>query len=185
MSGQKACIDGVCKCQENYSPVKSITYQNSTAIRTDYYCSLSEKTIQPAFFYQFLLFSVPDVENYTCDEECRKPLQCVPVDNGNNNNNITNNTNNTKIDNASPNLIVIDGGRGQLSSAAIVLKKMGLNIPVISLAKENEEIFTTSSPEPLQISKKNTALHLLQSVRDEAHRFGLAYNIKLRAIKIK
>lgn len=101
-----------------------------------------------------------------------------------NNNSITNNITNTKIDNVYPNLIVIDGGRGQLSSAAIVLKKMGLNIPLISLAKENEEIFTTSSPEPLQISKKNTALHLLQSVRDEAHRFGLAYNIKLRAIKI-
>jgi excinuclease ABC subunit C len=101
-----------------------------------------------------------------------------------NNNNITNNIKNTKIDNAYPNLIVIDGGKGQLSSAAIVLKKIGLNIPLISLAKENEEIFTTSSPEPLQISKKNTALHLLQSVRDEAHRFGLAYNIKLRAIKI-
>ena len=62
---------------------------------------------------------------------------------------------------------------------------MGLNIPLISLAKENEEIYTTSSPEPLQISKKNTALHLLQSVRDEAHRFGLAYNIKLRAINLK
>ncbi|MGZ5508871.1 MAG: excinuclease ABC subunit UvrC [Nitrososphaeraceae archaeon] len=103
----------------------------------------------------------------------------------NNNNNITTNINNNKIDNAFPNLIVIDGGKGQLSSAEIVLKKMGLNIPLISLAKENEEIYTTSSPEPLQISKKNTALHLLQSVRDEAHRFGLAYNIKLRAINLK
>jgi excinuclease ABC subunit C len=100
----------------------------------------------------------------------------------NNNNNIA--TNN-KIDNAFPNLIVIDGGKGQLSSAEIVLKKMGLNAPLISLAKENEEIYTTSSPKPLQISKKNTALHLLQSVRDEAHRFGLAYNIKLRAINLK
>ncbi|MGZ5470887.1 MAG: excinuclease ABC subunit UvrC, partial [Nitrososphaeraceae archaeon] len=105
--------------------------------------------------------------------------------NNNNNHNITTNINNNKIDNAFPNLIVIDGGKGQLSSAEIVLKKMGLNIPLISLAKENEDIYITSSPETLQISKKKTALHLLQSVRDEAHRFGLAYNIKLRAINLK
>jgi excinuclease ABC subunit C len=103
------------------------------------------------------------------------------INNKNNNNIAINN----KIDNAFPNLIVIDGGKGQLSSAEIVLKKMGLNTPIISLAKENEDIYTTSSPKPLQISKKNTALHLLQSVRDEAHRFGLAYNIKLRAINLK
>jgi excinuclease ABC subunit C len=103
------------------------------------------------------------------------------INNKNNNNIAINN----KTDNAFPNLIVIDGGKGQLSSAEIVLKKMGLNTPIISLAKENEDIYTTSSPKPLQISKKNTALHLLQSVRDEAHRFGLAYNIKLRAINLK
>jgi excinuclease ABC subunit C len=103
------------------------------------------------------------------------------INNKNNNNIAINN----KIDNAFPNLIVIDGGKGQLSSAEIVLKKMGLNTPIISLAKEKEEIYTTSSPKPLQLSKKNTALHLLQSVRDEAHRFGLAYNIKLRAINLK
>jgi excinuclease ABC subunit C len=103
------------------------------------------------------------------------------INNKNNNNIAINN----KINNAFPNLIVIDGGKGQLSSAEIVLKKMGLNTPIISLAKENEDIYTTSSPKPLQISKKNTALHLLQSVRDEAHRFGLAYNIKLRAINLK
>jgi excinuclease ABC subunit C len=103
------------------------------------------------------------------------------INNKNNNNIAINN----KTDNAFPNLIVIDGGKGQLSSAEIVLKKIGLNTPIISLAKENEEIYTTSSPKPLQLSKKNTALHLLQSVRDEAHRFGLAYNIKLRAINLK
>jgi excinuclease ABC subunit C len=62
---------------------------------------------------------------------------------------------------------------------------MDWDIPLISLAKENEDIYTTFSPEPLQISKKNPALHLLQFVRDEAHRFGLAYNIKLRAINLK
>ena len=97
-------------------------------------------------------------------------------------NNINSYINNNKIDTSFPNLIVIDGGKGQLTTAEFVLKKMCLNIPIISLAKENEEIYTINSREPLQISKKSTALHLLQSLRDEAHRFGLAYNIKLRAI---
>jgi len=102
------------------------------------------------------------------------------INNKNNNNN--NNSNTFKMDNSFPNLIVIDGGKGQLGSAQFVLKKKGLNIPVVSIAKENEEIYTSCSADPLQISKKNPALHLLQFVRDEAHRFGLAYNIKLRAI---
>ncbi|HEX6646566.1 MAG TPA: excinuclease ABC subunit UvrC [Nitrososphaeraceae archaeon] len=103
----------------------------------------------------------------------------------NKNNNNINSINNNKIENSFPSLIVIDGGKGQLSAAQIVLKKMSLNIPLISIAKENEDIYTNFSSEPVQISKKNTALHLLQFVRDEAHRFGLAYNIKLRAINLK
>jgi excinuclease ABC subunit C len=102
----------------------------------------------------------------------------------NKNNNINSITNN-KIENSFPSLIVIDGGKGQLSAAQIVLKKMSLNIPLISIAKENEDIYTNFSSEPMQISKKNPALHLLQFVRDEAHRFGLAYNTKLRAINLK
>ena len=100
----------------------------------------------------------------------------------NDNNNINSYINNNKIDTSFPNLIVIDGGKGQLTTAKFVLNKMCLNIPIISLAKENEEIYTINSRKPLQISKKSTALHLLQSIRDEAHRFGLAYNIKLRKI---
>lgn len=102
-----------------------------------------------------------------------------------NDNNNVNSQHTYNTDNSFPDLIVIDGGKGQLASAQIVLKKKGLNIPVISLAKENEEIYTSYSSDPLQISKKNPALHLLQFVRDEAHRFGLAYNIKLRAINKK
>ncbi len=103
------------------------------------------------------------------------------ISNKNNINSITND----KIENSFPSLIVIDGGKGQLSAAQIVLKKMSLNIPLISIAKENEDIYTNFSSEPMQISKKNPVLHLLQFVRDEAHRFGLAYNTKLRAINLK
>ena len=98
-------------------------------------------------------------------------------------NNTINSAENNKLENCLPNLIVIDGGKGQLSSAEIALKNVGLNIPIISLAKENEEIYTIGLSEPMQISKKNIGLHLLQTLRDESHRFGLAYNLKLREIR--
>ena len=97
-------------------------------------------------------------------------------------NNLLSSNKNHELDRLLPNLIVIDGGKGQLKSALIALKRNGLYIPTISLAKENEEIYTMDSPDPLRISKKNIALHLLQSLRDESHRFGLVYNIKLRKI---
>ena len=112
----------------------------------------------------------------------KSSIDAEKIKNDDNNINSYINNNNNKIDTSFPNLIVIDGGKGQLTTAEFVLKKMCLKIPIISLAKENEEIYTINSREPLQISKKSTALHLLQSLRDEAHRFGLAYNIKLRAI---
>ncbi|HET7642151.1 MAG TPA: excinuclease ABC subunit C, partial [Nitrososphaeraceae archaeon] len=90
---------------------------------------------------------------------------------------------NGNIEDALPNLIVIDGGKGQLRSAEIALKKIGLNIPLISLAKENEQIYTLNSSTPFEPSKRNIGLHLLQALRDESHRFGLAYNVKLREIR--
>ncbi|NOJ28200.1 MAG: excinuclease ABC subunit C [Nitrososphaera sp.] len=80
-----------------------------------------------------------------------------------------------------PDLIVIDGGRAQLGSAYLSLSSLGLNIPCIGLAKENEEIHRIGS-DPLLLSKSSAALHMLQHIRDEAHRFGLAYNRRLRKI---
>jgi excinuclease ABC subunit C len=82
-----------------------------------------------------------------------------------------------------PDLIVIDGGKGQLSSAINAIHKIGLDIPCISLAKENEEIYTPYSSKPIILPKSNGALKILQYIRDEAHRFGLAYNINLRKIR--
>jgi Nuclease subunit of the excinuclease complex len=81
-----------------------------------------------------------------------------------------------------PDLILIDGGRGQLNSANSALGKLKNvnNISCISIAKENEVIYSDSSQEPIILSKRSEALKILQSLRDEAHRFGLAYNIKLR-----
>ena len=82
-----------------------------------------------------------------------------------------------------PDLIVIDGGKGQLHSAIHAIHKLGIDIPCISLAKENEEICVPYSNKSIILPKSNSALKLLQHIRDEAHRFGLAYNVNLRKIK--
>ena len=81
-----------------------------------------------------------------------------------------------------PDLIVIDGGKGQLSSALEVIRGVGLaDIPVIGLAKEFEHIFRESIPEPLVLPRHSSALRLMQHIRDEAHRFAITYHRKLRA----
>jgi excinuclease ABC subunit C len=86
---------------------------------------------------------------------------------------------------ALPNLILIDGGKGQLNAACAELAKLGLtNIPVIGLAKEFEEIYRPGESEPLRISHDSGALKLLQRVRDESHRFANTYNAQLRLKKI-
>ena len=79
-----------------------------------------------------------------------------------------------------PDLIVIDGGIGQLGVAMAVLKELGMKTPIISLAKRFEEIYYPGSSQPLRIDKKNKGLQLLQSIRDEAHRFALTYQRLLR-----
>ena len=84
-----------------------------------------------------------------------------------------------------PDLIVIDGGKGQLGMACGVLEKMNLtHIPIIGLAKEFEEVFTPNSSRPIIIPKNNQALYLLQQVRDESHRFAITYHRKLRSKNI-
>lgn len=82
-----------------------------------------------------------------------------------------------------PDLIVIDGGMGQLSSALTTIDKLGLDIKCISLAKEKEEIYTHLLKKPIRLPNTSEALKLLRHIRDEAHRFGLQYNIKLRTFK--
>ena len=85
-----------------------------------------------------------------------------------------------------PDLIVIDGGKGQLSSAYDALASVGLeSIPMIGLAKRMEEIFLPFESEPIVIDKDDAALKLLQRVRDEAHRFAITYHRSLREKGIK
>lgn len=84
-----------------------------------------------------------------------------------------------------PNLVLIDGGKGQLNAALSALQSLALSIPCASLAKENEEIFVPGKKEAIIISKDRKSLQILQFARDEAHRFGVAYNRMLRMPKAK
>ncbi|MDD2836616.1 MAG: excinuclease ABC subunit UvrC [Methanothrix sp.] len=79
-----------------------------------------------------------------------------------------------------PDLIVIDGGKGQLSSALAELRELRLKIPIISLAKGEEEIYLPGLDGPLLIRKNEKASLFVQEIRDEAHRFAIAYNRLLR-----
>ncbi|MBI2118139.1 MAG: excinuclease ABC subunit UvrC [Elusimicrobia bacterium] len=81
-----------------------------------------------------------------------------------------------------PDLILIDGGKGQLSSGLEAINnirdKRLQKVPVISLAKKNEEIFLPNQPDPIQLPLDSTALHILQWIRDEAHRFAITFHRK-------
>jgi excinuclease ABC subunit C len=84
-----------------------------------------------------------------------------------------------------PDLILIDGGKGQLNAALESLQSLSLKIPCVSLAKENEEIFVPHQKNSIVISKNNSSLKILQHARDETHRFGVAYNRTIRKNQIK
>ncbi len=84
-----------------------------------------------------------------------------------------------------PDLIIIDGGKGQLNAALEVLEEHGLKdeVPAVGLAKKQEEIFLPGRSQPLVLPRDSQGLYLLQRIRDEAHRFALGYHRKLRAKK--
>jgi excinuclease ABC subunit C len=81
-----------------------------------------------------------------------------------------------------PELTVIDGGKGQLSAAVSALGELGLpDVAVVALAKKEEEVFVPGRREPVRLDRRDRALHVLQRIRDEAHRFAVRYNRKLRS----
>ena len=81
-----------------------------------------------------------------------------------------------------PDLVLIDGGKGHLSAALEVFLELGLDfIPLSSIAKENEWLFVPQTPEPIVLPPTSQALHLMQRLRDEAHRFAITYHRKLRS----
>ena len=79
-----------------------------------------------------------------------------------------------------PDLILIDGGKGQLKYAYQVMQDLGYNFPMISLAKQDEEIYLPHQSEPIRLSKDDYALKLLQHVRDESHHFAITFHRSLR-----
>ncbi len=79
-----------------------------------------------------------------------------------------------------PHLMLIDGGKGQLNAALEAMREAGLQVPAIGLAKRFEEIYLPGRSEPLMLPKDSPALHLLQAIRDEAHRFAVEYHRKVR-----
>jgi len=80
-----------------------------------------------------------------------------------------------------PDLVLIDGGKGQLSAALQTLLEMGVSdVPLASLAKRQEEIFTPHTPEPIVLPRSSQALFLVQRIRDEAHRFAVTFHRNLR-----
>ena len=83
-----------------------------------------------------------------------------------------------------PDLVLIDGGKGQLSSAVAALQEAEVRLPCASLAKENEEVYVPDTSEPIIMPSNSVSLHILQYARDEAHRFGVAYNNTIRRSKL-
>jgi excinuclease ABC subunit C len=81
-----------------------------------------------------------------------------------------------------PQLLLVDGGKGQLGVALRVLEELGLEdeIPAAALAKQFEEVYLPGSPDPVRIPRTSEALYLLQQIRDEAHRFAITYHRNLR-----
>ena len=81
-----------------------------------------------------------------------------------------------------PDLIIIDGGKGQLSSALEIIRNEAghKNVPVVGLAKQFELVFTEGNPEPVELPRHSPSLYLIQRIRDEAHRFAITFHRKLR-----
>jgi excinuclease ABC subunit C len=80
-----------------------------------------------------------------------------------------------------PDLVIIDGGRGQLNAALAVFQEMGIiTIPIVGLAKQFEEIYTPTQAEPVILPRDSQALYLVQRIRDEAHRFALTFHQQTR-----
>jgi excinuclease ABC subunit C len=84
-----------------------------------------------------------------------------------------------------PDLILVDGGRGQLQAALTALDRIGVDLPAVGLAKREEEIWVPDRPEPIRLSRKDPALQWIQRVRDEAHRFAISRHRQRRGKRMR
>ena len=89
-------------------------------------------------------------------------------------------------ENLFPDLVLVDGGKGQLNAACQTLEQLGLSyLPIIGLAKQQEHIFIPNRSEPIVLRHDNPTLHLIQRLRNEAHRLAINYHRKLRRLALK
>ena len=84
-----------------------------------------------------------------------------------------------------PDLIIIDGGKGQLSSVVQIMNEFELNLNIVSLAKREEEVFLPNQSKSILLPRESNALYLIQRIRDEAHRFAITYHRELRSKTMK
>jgi excinuclease ABC subunit C len=84
-----------------------------------------------------------------------------------------------------PDLVIVDGGPGQVAAAQIALKSLGLQLPLIGLAKKNEEIYLPTESRPMRFDKNSAMMLFLRQIRDAAHKFSIRYNLKRRQIKMR
>jgi len=84
-----------------------------------------------------------------------------------------------------PDLVLIDGGRGQLSAVEKILNNLNLELPIISIAKKEEEIFKQEFHKPIILPSNSESLFLLQRIRDEAHRFAVTYHRRIRSKELR
>jgi excinuclease ABC subunit C len=84
-----------------------------------------------------------------------------------------------------PDLVLVDGGRGQLQAALTALDRLGIELPIVGLAKREEEIWVPDRPEPIRLSRRDPALQLIQRVRDEAHRFAVTKHRQRRGKRMR
>ena len=84
-----------------------------------------------------------------------------------------------------PDLVLVDGGRGQLQAAMTALDRLGVELPIAGLAKREEEIWVPGRPDPIRLSRKDPALQLIQHARDEAHRFAISRHRQRRGKRMR
>jgi excinuclease ABC subunit C len=128
---------------------------------------------RPSLYRRFKIKSVPQADDYAMMSEMLRRRFTLHGDTGGKWSSM-------------PDLVLIDGGKGHLHAAGAALREaQAASIPIISLAKENEDVFQPGLPARVPISKSSHELHLLQRIRDEAHRFAVTYHRNIRAKKSK
>jgi excinuclease ABC subunit C len=138
---------------------------------------------KPALYRRFKVKTVDGVDDYeSMREVLRRRFKRLSLARAAERKNDPDDSNSVDGWGVIPDLVLIDGGKGQLSAALGVFLELGLDdIPLASLAKENEWLYVPQTPEPIILPRASQALYLVQRIRDEAHRFAITYHRNLRS----